>query len=437
LKQQADSDQRAQRVVVVGGGFAGVAAVKALRDAPVEVTLVDRRNFHLFQPLLYQVATGALSPGEIASPLRAIFRRQANAEVLMAEVTDIDLQNRRVLVQRQADGQSAGELAYDWLVVACGASHSYFGHDEWERYAPGLKGVDDALEIRKRVLQAFEAAELERDLERRAAWLTFVVVGAGPTGVELSGQIAEIARDTLKHDFRTIDPSQAQILLVEAADGVLTSFDRRLSAKAESQLKKLGVTPRLGTSVVDIGPGSVTIVAGSNQSQLINTHTIVWAAGNKASPLTATLARASGSQLDRADRITVLPDLTLPGHAEAFAVGDMARVADDGGVQPLPGTAPPAMQEGRYVASAIKARLDGEHMGPFTYTDKGNLATIGRRSAVAEIKGLRFSDTTAWLVWLFVHLLFLVGLENRAIVFLRWVVSFFTRGRGARLITRQ
>jgi NADH dehydrogenase len=355
----------------------------------------------------------------------------------MAEVKDIDLQKRRVLLGRQSDGDGVGELCYDWLIVASGASHSYFGHNEWERYAPGLKGVDDALEIRKRILAAFEAAELEHDPKRRAAWLTFVVVGAGPTGVELSGQIAEIARDTLKHDFRSIDPRQAQILLVEAADRLLGTFDRRLSKKAESQLRHLGVTPRLNTSVVDISEHSATLVADSKQKEVINTHTVLWAAGNNASPLAAGLGRASGSELDRAGRVTVGPDLTLPGHAEVFALGDMVRVVDKGGVQPLPGTAQPAIQEGKYAASVIKARLAGHNVGPFTFTDKGTLATIGRRSAVAEIKGLRFSGTLAWLLWLFVHLLFLVGLENRAIVFLRWVVSFFTHGRGARLITRQ
>jgi NADH dehydrogenase len=431
------SVQRPHRVVVVGGGFGGLSAVRALRRAPVEVTLVDRRNFHLFQPLLYQVATGSLSPGEIASPLRGILKRQRNASVLLAEVAGFDLEARRVHLGHQANGAESGELPYDSLIVAGGASHSYFGNDDWEQHAPGLKVVEDALQIRRRMLSAFEAAELEPDPERRKAWLTFVVVGAGPTGVELAGQIAEIARHTLKRDFRSIDPSQTVVLLVEAADRVLTAYTPKLSAKAERALERLGVTPLLDTKVVDIDPGTVTMARGDAPSETVPARTVIWAAGVAASPLARALAEASGAETDRAGRVTVNGDLTLPGHPEVYAIGDMVRVADGAsGVLPLPGVAQPAIQEGRYAARAIRARLAGrEPRGPFAYRDKGNLATIGRNAAVADVKGLRFAGFAAWLTWLFVHLLFLVGLQNRLVVFVRWTLSFMTRGRAQRLIT--
>lgn len=430
--------ERSHEVVVVGGGFGGLEAVKGLRGASVNVTLVDRRNFYLFQPLLYQVATGALSPGEIASPLRGLLRRQANATVLMAEVVGFDCDQRQVLLGSQANGADGGKLAYDSLIVAAGATHSYFGHDEWESEAPGLKGIDQALEIRRRILLAFEAAEVEPDPERRRAWLTFVVVGGGPTGVELAGQIAEIAHETLRRDFRTIDPSDAVVLLVEAADRLLGAFDARLSDKARTQLAALGVSTRTETTVVGLDAASVTLASKSQPSERVAARTILWAAGTAPSSLASELSQATGATLDRAGRVTVGSDLTLPGHPEVFAIGDMVRVcAPNGEIQALPGTAPPAMQEGRYCAKAIKQRLRGHQPGPFVYNDKGNLATIGRKAAVAEIKGLRLSGLVAWLIWLFVHLLYLVGLENRVIVFLRWTVSFFTHGRGARLITRE
>lgn len=423
------------RVVIVGGGFGGLQAAEKLRGAPAGVTLVDRRNFHLFQPLLYQVATGALSPGEIAAPLRGVLKRHRDATVVLGEVTDIDLDGRRVVMHQ--GGERPAELAYDTLVVAAGARHSYFGHDEWAPIAPGLKSLEDALELRRRILSAFEAAEIEPDPERQRALLTFVVVGAGPTGVELAGQIAEIARDTVRHDFRHIDPTTAAIILVEGADRVLTAFPESLSRKAERQLAKLGVTVRERRLVIDVDREGVTVELADGSHERIASRTVVWAAGVSASPLAAALAAASGAALDRAGRITVEPDLTLPGHPEVFALGDMVRVSDgDGGLIPLPGVAPAAMQQGRYAARVIRARLAGTPPPPpFRYVDKGNLATIGRMKAVGEIKGLRLSGTIAWLGWLFIHLFYLTGLQNRFLVFTRWTVSFFTHGRGARLIT--
>ncbi len=429
------SDGELHRVVIVGGGFGGLQAALKLRRAPAHVTLIDRRNFHLFQPLLYQVATGALSPGEIASPLRGVLKRHEDATVVLGDVTGIDLDARRVTLRQGEDPPT--DLAYDTLIVAAGARHSYFGHDEWATIAPGLKSLEDALELRRRILSAFEAAEIEPDPEVQRALLTFVVVGAGPTGVELAGQIAEIARDTVRHDFRHIDPTTAAIILVEGADRVLTAFPESLSRTAERQLAKLGVTVRENRLVVDVDADGVTVEVGGDDRERIASRTVIWAAGVSASPLAAALARASGAPLDRAGRITVEPDLTLPGHPEVLALGDMVRVSDGAGGQiPLPGVAPAAMQQGRYAARVVRARLDGKPPPPpFHYVDKGNLATIGRMKAVGEIKGLRLSGTIAWLGWLFIHLFYLTGLQNRVLVFIRWTFSFLTRGRGARLIT--
>ncbi len=413
------------RVVVVGGGFAGLQAVRALRRAPVDVTLVDRRNFHLFQPLLYQVATGALTAGEIATPLRGMLKRQRNVRVVLGEVRGFDLQERRVLLEGNA-------IDYDTLVVAAGAGHAYFGHDEWRSAAPGLKTLEDAIEIRRRILGAFEAAELETDEARRRAWLTFAVVGGGPTGVELAGQIAEIAHDTLRRDFRSIDPRAARILLVEGADRLLGGFPERSSAHAARALERLGVTPVLDRRVVDVDREAVTLRCAEGIPQRIPARTVVWAAGVRASGLAETLGRATGAGVDRAGRVAVAPDLTLPGHPEVFALGDMIRVD---GAEPLPGVAPVAMQQGRYAAKAIRARLEDREPRPFRYLDKGNVATIGRRKAVVDVRGLRLSGTLAWLIWLFVHLFYLAGLQNRILVLIRWSASFVTRGRGARLIT--
>jgi len=426
------------RVVVVGGGFGGLQAVRKLRRAPVEITLIDRRNFHLFQPLVYQVATGALSPGEIASPLRGIFKRNRNVRVLLGEVTDFDLAGRHVLLGRLPNGGEPPTIPYDSLVVAAGSSYSYFGHDEWRALAPDVKSLESALEVRRRILTAFEAAELESDRDRRAALLTFLVVGAGPTGVELAGQIGEIARDTLRRDFRTVDTRATQILLVEMAEHILPQFPPRLSERAARALEQLGVTPLPAHKVVDIDEESVTLTTATGATERVASRTVVWAAGVVASELAAALAAEAGTGLDRAGRVTVGPDLTLPGHPEVIALGDMAQVHDaDGNPVSLPGLAPVAMQQGRYAARAIRDRLRGRQPPPFHYRDKGNLATIGRGKAVADIKGLQLSGLLAWLTWLFVHLFYLIGLQNRLLVFIRWTFSFFTRGRGARLITAQ
>jgi NADH:ubiquinone reductase (H+-translocating) len=431
----SERSRSGRRVVVVGGGFAGVQAVRGLRRAPVSVTLVDRQNFHLFQPLAYQVATGSLSPAEIASPLRAVFKRQENVRVLLAEVTGFDLDRREVTLDHLANGRRRTTLGYDTLVVAGGSHYSYFGRDDWRPHAPELKSLEGALEIRSRILRAFEAAELEPDEARRRSWLTFVVVGAGPTGVEMAGQIAELARDTLRRDFRSVDTRAARVLLVEALDRVLTSFPESLSRKTEHALRQLGVTTLLDHTVVDIAHDSVAIRGPDGEAERIDAHTVVWAAGVTASELAALLAREGGLEVDRAGRVTVGPDLTLPGHPEVLALGDMVRVqARDGTLATLPAVAPVAMQQGRYAARAITKRAEGETPGPFRYVDKGNLATIGRSKAVADVKGVHLAGFPAWLVWLFVHLFYLIGFQNRLLVFLRWTISFLTHGRGARLI---
>ena len=421
------------RVVVVGGGFGGLNVVRALRGAPVRVTLVDRQNFHLFQPLAYQVATGSLAAPEIAAPLRAVLRRQENVQVLLAEVTDVDVERREVTIERRAGLPRRGTLAYDTLVVAGGSHYSYFGHDEWQPYAPELKSLEGALDIRSRILSAFEAAELEEDEEARRGWLTFVVVGAGPTGVEMAGQIAELAHDSLRRDFRRTDTTAARVLLVEAADRVLPAFPSTLSAKAARALEHLGATPLVGHTVVDVEPDSVVIRRSGGDEERVETHTVVWAAGVTASDLAGTLARAAGVDTDRAGRIPVEPNLTLPGHSEVFAIGDMARALDRSG-EPLPGLAPVAIQQGRYVAQVIRDRLEGRPAPPFRYRDKGNLATIGRSSAVADLNGVRVSGFVAWMLWLVVHLFYLIGFQNRVLVVLRWTFSFLTHGRGARVI---
>ncbi|MGE0028364.1 MAG: NAD(P)/FAD-dependent oxidoreductase [Thermoleophilia bacterium] len=424
------------RVVIVGGGFGGLQAAVRLRRADVHVTLIDRRNFHLFQPLLYQVATGALSPGEIASPLRGVLKRHRNTTVMLADVTDIDVERHRIRCESVA-GRHPSDVTYDTLIVAAGAGHAYFGHDEWEPLAPGLKTLEDALELRRRILSAFEAAEIEPDPELQRQYLTFVVVGGGPTGVELAGQIAEIARDTVKRDFRKIDPRSARIVLVEGADRVLLAFPERLSEKGKEQLEKLGVTVRLDRMVTGVDEEGVTLAVPGGDTERLESQTIVWAAGVAASPLAAILGRATGAEVDRAGRVTVLPDLTLPGHPEIMVLGDMTRVSDGrGGLIPLPGVAPAAMQMGRYAAKVVKARLKGQQPpGPFRYRDKGNLATIGRMKAVGLIKGVQLTGLFAWLGWLTIHLFYLTGLQNRILVLIRWTVSFLTHGRGARLIT--
>ncbi|HEY6638580.1 MAG TPA: NAD(P)/FAD-dependent oxidoreductase [Solirubrobacterales bacterium] len=423
------------RVVVIGGGFGGLQAVHGLRRANVEVTLIDRRNFHLFQPLSYQVATGALSAAEVCFPLRWIFRRRRDVRVLMGEVIDFDLEGRAVRVRPGAGDEQPFLLPYDTLIAAGGSHYSYFGHDEWEEVAKEVKSLESALAVRAQILSAFEAAELETDGKRRQAWLTFVVVGGGPTGVEMAGQIGELARSTLRREFRSIDPAEARVLLVEQVDRVLTSFPPSLSAKATRSLENLGVTPLLAHTVVGIDEHGVTTEDPDKRQERIPSRTVIWAAGVTASSLARQLGEATGADVDRAGRISVAPDLTLPGHPEVFALGDMVRVLDDKGqAQQLLGVAPVAMQEGRYAAEAVKTRLRGERPEPFHYRDKGNVATIGRVRAVADIKGFRVSGFPAWLLWLGIHIFYLIGFQNRILVLIRWSVSFFTHGRGGRVI---
>lgn len=413
------------RVVIIGGGFGGLQAAKMLGRSPAQVVLIDRRNFHLFQPLLYQVATGGLSPGDIASPLRSILRKQKNTAVLMGTVADVDADNRKVILEN-------GELEYDSLVVATGCTHSYFGHPEWEISAPGLKTIEDATGIRRKILFAFEAAEREADPERRRALLTFVVVGAGPTGVELAGSLGSIANDTLKDDFRSIRPQEARILLLDAAPRVLPTYPPELSEKAEKSLIALGVRPMPNCTVIGVDDEGLDIKNGSGQGRIAS-HTVLWAAGVAASGLGRVLSERTGALLDKAGRVIVESDLTIPGRPEIFVIGDLAHFEQDG--KPLPGVAPVAMQQGRYVGKLITARLKSTRLPSFRYLNKGNLATIGRASAVADFGFVRFGGLFAWITWLFVHLMYLVGFQNRLVVFLKWAYEYLTFNRGARLIT--
>lgn len=410
------------RVVIVGGGFGGLHAAQALRHAPVDLTLVDRRNFHLFQPLLYQVATGSLSPGEITAPLRAVLRNQKNARVLLGDAVSLDVAGRRLIL---ADG----EVPYDTLIVATGAQNDYFGNQAWPCIAPALKSIEDATAMRHKILYAFEAAEREPDLARRRAWLTFVIVGGGPTGVELAGALAEIATDTLRHDFRSIHPEESHIILLEGSPHVLPTYSADLSTAAERSLVKLGVRPRTNMRVTAIEPESVTLSTGEQ----IATRTVLWAAGVAASDFGKVLQKDAGATLDRRGHVNVGPDLTIPGHPEFFVVGDLAHIDQDG--KPLPGVAPAAMQEGRYAARSIVDRLHGGTPAPFRYHDKGSLAVIGRAAGVADFGRLRFHGLIAWLLWLFVHLMYLVQFRNRVIVFIRWGFQYLSFDRGARLIT--
>jgi NADH:ubiquinone reductase (H+-translocating) len=405
------------RVVIIGGGFGGLTAAQSLAKAAVLVTLVDRRNHHLFQPLLYQVATAGLNPSDIASPIRRVLRHQKNVEVLLAEAKDFDLANRRVALDEDS-------LAYDYLIVATGARHSYFGHDEWTPFAPGLKSIGDALEIRRRVLSAFEMAEREADLQQRQAWLTFVIVGGGPTGVELAGALCEIAHHALAKDFRRIDPTQARIVLLEGSDRVLPAYAPDLSEKARRQLVALGVEVHSGKMVSQIDDAGVTFA-----DQHIAARTVLWAAGVTGSRL----GRALGVPLDRANRVVVNPDLSIPGHAEVYVIGDLASLTQDGAL--VPGVAPAAMQEARHTAKNILRSIRGQAALPFRYHDKGSLATIGRKSAVAQIGSFKLSGVIAWLAWLLIHMLFLIGFRNRFLVMFQWAWSFFSYDRGARLIT--
>jgi NADH dehydrogenase len=414
-------------VTIIGGGFGGLSAALRLKRAPVQVTLMDRCNYHLFQPLLYQVATGALSPANIASPLRNVLKKQKNTRVLLGEAIGIDAAKRRVIL-------SDGAVDYDTLVIATGSSHQYFGHDEWAQFAPGLKTVEDATHMRGRILLAFEAAEREQNPEKLRAWMTFVIAGAGPTGVELAGTLGEIANDTLRHDFRNIDPSEARIILVEGADRVLPSYPVGLSAAAKRMLERLSVTVRTSAMVTDVTKESVTIRAGGG-NETIPTRTALWAAGVLASPLGRIVSEETGARLDKAGRVIVEPDLSVPGHPEIFVIGDLSNFSHQTG-KPLPGVAQPAIQEGRYVANAIVGRLRGEKNAPaFHYRDKGNLATVGRAAAVADLNWLRLSGLSAWLIWIFVHLMYIVEFKNRLLVMVQWASLYITYDRAARLIT--
>jgi NADH dehydrogenase len=428
----AGARQEHHRVVIVGGGFGGLYAAKALsRDRRIDLTLVDRRNFHLFQPMLYQVATGALEPGEIAQPLRSIFRTQANTTVLLGEATAIDPDRHEI---RLADG---GPIGYDSLIVATGAHFSYFGHDEWASHAPGLKSIDDATEIRRRILIAFEAAERESVQARRVEWMTFVIVGAGATGVELAGAIAEIAKDTLRRDFRSIDPADARIVLVEALDRVLPTYPADRSSSAERQLRALGVTVSIETKVVGVDEDRVRVETEAGQTT-IPARTVLWAAGVLAMPFARTVAQATGAETDRAGRIVVGPDLSIAGHPEIFVIGDAALQPWKAG-QPVPGVAQGAIQPGRYVARTILRRLDGRPTPRFRYRNLGDVAVIGRKAGVTNIPWLgpfgKQAGLVAWLLWLGIHIFYLIGFANRIVVIVRWAWSFFTHGRGSRLIT--
>lgn len=429
----ADGGTPRHQAVIVGGGFGGLLAARGLRTAPCDVTLIDRRNFHLFQPLLYQVATGGLSPANIAAPLRSILRRQKNTRVLLGEVVGFDLTDKAVLLK---DG---ARIRFDSLILAPGSTHAYFGHDEWAAFAPGLKTIEDATVIRRRVLSAFERAERETDPKMRERLLTFVIVGGGPTGVEMAGAVSELARHTLRFDFRTFDPGAARIVLVEGQNRVLGMFDQKLSEKALNALRELGVEVRLDCHVTDVQPDHVVVKPDSGQGPetRIETETIVWAAGVKASGLGKLIAEAVGGvPTDRTGRVTVNRDCSVGNRPDIFVIGDLALCNGPGG-KPLPGLAPVAMQQGTYVADLITRRLKGDASdpGPFRYRDKGTMATIGRGRAVAETGGLRMSGYIAWLAWLFVHILYLTEFQNRVLVMWQWFFNYVTRNRAARLIT--
>jgi len=410
-------DAKLPRVVVVGGGFGGLEAVKALRHDDVAITLLDQRNHFLFQPLLYQVASAALSPSDIASPLRSILRHQQNVEVFLAEAVGIDCPAHKVMLQ-------SGEAEYDYLILATGATHSYFGHPEWSRFAPGLKTVEDATEIRRRVLFAYESAEREEDPLRRKAWMTFVIVGGGATGVEMAGALCEIARFSMAKNFRRINPSDARVILIEGAPQVLPTYVDSLTEKARQQLVHLGAEVHTDARVTEIDAQGVRF-----GDQRVEARTVIWAAGVQASPLVKSL----GVPLDRAGRVLVAPDLSVPGHPEIMVVGDGASLQQDG--KSVFGVAPAAMQGGRYAADRVRRLIAGQPVKPFHYVDKGSLATIGRKSGIADFGRLKLSGFAAWLAWLLIHLIFLIGFRNRIIVMIEWAWSYLTFQRGARLIT--
>ncbi len=414
------------RVVIVGGGFGGLYAAKSLGRASVDVTLIDKRNFHLFQPLLYQVATGTLSPADISSPLRSILSRQRNTQVLMDQVIDLDTKHQQVITPSRS-------VPYDTLIVATGVRHHYFGNEEWQDTAPGLKTVEDAVNMRRRIFLAFEAAEKEPDLEKRRAFLTFVIVGGGPTGVELAGAIAELAFKTLKNDFRNIDVQQTQVLLLEGLDRVLPPYAPDLSAKAAVSLQRLGVTILTQTRVTQVDKHGVT-VQRDGQTETIPAETVLWAAGVKASPVGKVLAERAEAKLDRVGRVIVDPDLSVPAHPNIFVIGDLAHFIYQQEI-PLPGVAPVAIQQGQYVAKQIKAQLAGKTQAPFRYKEVGSLAIIGQNLAVVDLGFVKFSGPLAWFIWIFAHIYYLIEFDNKLVVLLQWGWNYFTRQRGARLIT--
>ena len=422
----AIDSQAPHHVVIVGGGFGGLYAAQSLGNAPVKVTLIDKRNFHLFQPLLYQVATGGLSPAEISSPLRSILNKNQNTTVLMGQVENIDPVEKKVFLNK-------GQLNYDTLIVATGVSHHYFGNEQWAQTAPGLKTVEDALEMRRRIFVAFESAEKETDPDKRRAWLTFVIIGGGPTGVELAGAISELAYSTLKKDFRNIDTAETQVLLVEGMDRILPPYPPELSAKAEASLVNLGVKVQTKTLVTNIENHTVTTRQGETVAT-IEARTILWAAGVKASAMGKILADHTGAELDRVGRVMVESDLSIKGNPDIFVIGDLANFTTTEG-KPLPGVAPVATQEGKYVAQLIRKRLDGKTLPAFKYFNGGSLSVIGRHSAVADIGSVKLSGFLAWLIWVFVHIYYLIEFDNKLVVFIQWTWSYFTRKRGARLIT--
>ncbi|MEL6902511.1 MAG: NAD(P)/FAD-dependent oxidoreductase [Cyanobacteria bacterium J06606_4] len=414
-------------VVIVGGGFGGLYAAKALGKAAVKVTLIDKRNFHLFQPLLYQVATGGLSAGDISSPLRAVLSKQKNVQVLMGEVVGIDPNAQKVSLK---NGES---VDYDSLIMATGSSHHYFGKDEWSSIAPGMKTIEDALEVRRRIFLAFEAAEKETDPARREALLTFFIVGGGPTGVELAGALAELAYETLREDFRNINPEETKVVLLEGMDRVLPPYPGDLSVAAKKSLEKLGVEVRTGTLVTNIEGDTVTLKSGDDIEK-VQAFTVLWAAGIKASPLGKAIAEQTGAELDRIGRVIVEPDLSVPGHSNIFIAGDLAHYAHQGD-GPLPGTAATAMQQGEYLATSIKRRLANKTVNAFSYKDNGSMAVIGRNEAVANLGFAKLSGFPAWIIWIFVHIYYLIEFDNKLLVMMQWGWQYFTSQRGARLIT--
>jgi NADH dehydrogenase len=417
-----------ERIVIIGGGFGGLYAAKRLKNAAVEVTLIDRRNHHLFQPLLYQVATGALSAADIATPLRTLLKNQPNARVLLGEVTGFDVANRQVILRD-------GVVSYDRLIVAAGSGKSYFGNDQWMAQAPGLKTIEDATEIRRRILTAFEAAERTTDPAKVRAWLTFVIIGGGPTGVEMAGALAEIARETLQNEFHSINPSDARIILVQSGERILPTYPPELSAKAAAALEKLGVEIRTGLRVTDVQEKGV-MVSAREGAEFIPARTLLWTAGVQASPLGKALAEATGAAVDRSGRVIVEPDLSVPGFPDIFVIGDLAHAAGKEG-EPLPGVAQVAIQQGRYVGALIECRLSSKTAAPFRYHDRGNLATIGRGKAVADLGRVRLTGWVAWQIWLFIHLMYLMDVQNQVLVFIQWLWNFVTRGRSALLITER